>query len=427
MQPHPLKPAIAEALLLYLDKQLEDGKKWVVYEMDHPFSRMGMTCFKSESDAINYEYDHDSIVDMLNTTSIKHMQDVIRQSVELMNSELIRESIPQQTNNMNRNNLETLQKDLKTLGFDQKLIEQMEKNMEKDLPEFKLQKQMPGDKRQLDYTLHFKKSGQSDYYYFNKFNVSLTKGKALEEGQKYMVITKDEKDKASFKSFSNPSEAIEHFKMQREGAELALGKDPGNKVTLATIEKGKDKASYVSEEFRKQYYSPALTQTFFVDKGKAFTAEQAGNLIQGRSVYRDDLLNINGIAYKAWMKLELDGKKDRFGNWPSKQYHDPSYGFDLSKTLDRFTIKELDDPAKRTKLENSLRNGNQPVVTVAKDGEEVKLKVEAMPRYNNVNFYRMDGKPEKREALEKDQSVQKSLSVVKGKEKAVSEGQEMGI
>ena len=328
---------------------------------------------------------------------------------------------------MNLNNLENLKEEMKALGFKDKLIEEMEKNMEKNLPEFQLQNQLPAEKGQLDFTLHFKKSGQSEFYYFNKYEVSLNKGKSLEEGLKYMVISPGEKGKPVFRTFESPNKAIAYLKEQKGTSELAIGKDPGHKTTLATMEK--DKVNYVSKEFSKTYYSPAVVQTFYVEKGKGFTAEQAANLIQGRSVYRNDLLNVGGIPYKAWIKLDFDKPKNRFQNFTTNQYHDPSYGFDLKKVLDKFDIKELSDPAKREKLEEALKNGNRPFITTRKNGEEVKMFIEAIPRYSQINMYAENGKPEKREQFLKEPASDNKIlnGKGKGKEKELEESQGMNI
>ena len=234
---------------------------------------------------------------------------------------------------INLNNLENLKEEMKNLGFKDKLIEKMEENMRKDVPEFIFHDTFPATKGQVDLALHFKQSNQSDFYYFNKFTVSHNQGKPLEEGQQYMVITKNENGKVN----------------------------------------------YVAKEFNRTYNASPATQTIWLVRGKGFTAEQAANLIQGRSVYRDDMMNLDGETYKAWIKLDFDKGKDRFQNYSINQYHDPSYGFDINKVLDKFNIKELEDPAKKLLLEASLRNGNRPLVTVEKEGQEVKVFLEAVP------------------------------------------------
>lgn len=296
---------------------------------------------------------------------------------------------------MNVNNLQNLKSELRELGFSKELVADMEKQMQKNNPDFQLRAEADGTKRKLDFVLHFKQSSRTDYYFFNKFDVMLNKAKPLEEGQKYMVISPGEQNKPVFRKFSNPNEAIDYFKEQKGNNELAAGKDPASKTTLARMEEGK--VAFVDKDFSKVFYTPAVRQTFYPDKGKGFTAQQAANLVEGRSVYRDDLLNIAGAPYKAWVALDFEKQKDRFQNYVTRQFHDPSYGFDLAKTLDKFNIKELSDPAARQKLEESLKNGNRPMVTVMKDGQETKMLIEAVPRYSQINFYQENGKSEKRE------------------------------
>jgi hypothetical protein len=324
---------------------------------------------------------------------------------------------------MNLNNLENLREELAELRFDQKVIEDMEKSMEKNLPEFQLRHQQSADRGQVDFLLHFKQSSQSDYYYMNKFDVSLNKANPLEEGQKYLVISPGEQDKPVFRKFESPHEAIAYFKGQRGSSELAVGKDIGHKATLATMEK--DKVNYVAKDFQKTYYSPAVSQTVYVEKGKGFTAEQAANLIQGRSIYRDDMLNLGGQSYKAWVKLDFEQAKDRFDNFKTRQFHDPSYGFDLKATLEKFNIKELADPQKREQLEEAMRNGNKPLVTTMKDGQEIKVRIEAVPRYSQVNMFAENGKPEKREQFLKEPKLEQAMSQNKGKDKELAAGQEL--
>jgi hypothetical protein len=216
------------------------------------------------------------------------------------------------------------------------------------------------------------------------------------------------------------TEAIDFFKSQKGNSELAAGKDAAHKVELAKMENGK--INYVAKDFQRTFRTPAQTQTFFVDRGRGFTAEQAANLIQGRSVYRDDLLNLAGQPYAAWVKLDFDSPKDRYQNYTTNQYHVPSYGFTTHEALDKYRIKEMDDPKKQEAIMQSIENGNRPLVTTVKDGQEVKLHIEAAPRFRQINFFREDGKPEKREQFLKEPKLDQTLQLNKGKEKEQEQG-----
>ncbi|EHQ25492.1 hypothetical protein [Mucilaginibacter paludis] len=419
-------PAKAGELREHLEQQENKGYEWVVYDTDNPINtRYDLTCFLDEHEAVDHAREYQQIFnwhEAVPISSLIYDFKVVERTL-LQTEKGTYPNLSLKTNKaMNLNNLDNLKEELKELGFPKKLAEEMEKNMQKNVPEFQLRHNMPADKGQVDLQLHFKQSGQSDYYYFNKYSVTLNNAKPLEEEQKYLVISPGEQNKPVFRKFDSPHEAISYFKEQKGDSELAVGKDVGHKTTLATMEK--DKVNFVAKDFQKTFYSPAVTQNVYVEKGKGFSAEQSANLIQGRSVYRDDLLNLGGQQYKAWIKLDFDQAKDRFDNFKTKQFHDPSYGFDLKAVLDRYNIKELADPKQREKLEESLKNGNRPLITTVKDGQEVKLRIEAVPRYGQVNMFQENGKPEKREQfqvtvkndllLEKGKNTQKDLSQSRG-------------
>jgi flagellar hook-basal body complex protein FliE len=336
----------------------------------------------------------------------------------IQNEELLfHQSINQNLTSMNLNNLENLKEELKALGFKPKVAEEMQKQMEKGVPEFNLHDKVIDQNKQVDLTLHFKQSSQSEFYYLPKYSVALNTGKPLEEGHKYMVISPNpnEAGKNLVRSFENVSEAIAFFKDQRGNSELAAGKDAAHKVELARMENGK--INYIARDFQRTFRMPAVTQTFFLDKGRGFTAEQAANLIQGRAVYRDDLLKLGGEPYQAWIKLNMEQEKDKYHNFTTTQYSVPYYGFVTREVLDKYHIKEMNDPKQAEQLARSLENGNRPLITVMKDGQETKLYLETTPRYHNVNFYQEDGKSVKREDFLKVPLVDQSLKLEKGKGK----------
>lgn len=77
--------------------------------------------------------------------------------------------------------------------------------------------------------------------------------------------------------------------------------------------------------------------------------------------------------------------------------------FDVAKELDSYKINGLENEKFREDLDQQLKDGNRPVVTVTgSDGQEQKLNLESMPRYTNLNFYQSSGKPEKREQFLKE-------------------------
>lgn len=327
---------------------------------------------------------------------------------------------------MNYNNLENLKEELSKLGFGKKVTEDMQKQMEKGVSDFQLHDRVQGNKGQVDLTLHFRQSGQSENYYLNKFEVSLLNGKPLGEAEKYMVVNPDiQKDgKPVVRSFERAADAIASFKEQKGNAVLASGKDWAHKTELARMESGN--TNYVEKDFNRTFRNPEISQTVFVERGKGFTAEQAVNLIQGRAVFRDDLIKLGGEPYSAWNKLDMDSQKDKYHNFQMLQYHVPTFGFDLKETLGKFNIKELADEKKMEALVKSFEQGNRPLVTVVKDGQEAKLFAEVQPRYSQLNFFREDGRPEKREQFLKPE-FQQDQKLNKDKDKGQGKAQEQGI
>lgn len=233
--------------------------------------------------------------------------------------------------------------------------------------------------------------------------VDVTAGKApvLPPDQSYMVSTQDPEkaDKTLTKHFDNATDAIEFFKKQKGTSELGVGVDADSKQLLASKENGKD--IYLNREFAPVFNTPPVSQTFYPEKGYGFTAEQCANLVQGRTVFRGDMLTRQGEPYAAWIKLDFDQAKDDYGNRKLNNYHVPQYGFDIDKTLDRYQIKELADPAQKAELIKSFEAGNRTDVTTLKEGKEVAMKVDLSARYSSLDFFDDKGRREKREQFEK--------------------------
>jgi hypothetical protein len=331
---------------------------------------------------------------------------------------------------MNLNNLQDLKKEVTALGFSPKTADELEKNMRQLPQHFTIKDQLPGDKGQVDLTLHFHKSGVSDTYNFGKYEAVAGKVPPSAPNQSYMVLTenKDNKEKPLVKTFDSPNEAIEFFKKQKGTSELSIGESAESRHLLASKDTGK--VNFVLDDFRGAYFSPAIKQTFYVKEGAGYSASQAANMVQGRTVHRDDLINPrNGEGYKAWIKLDFEQKKDDWGNFKLKQMNDPAFGFDLEKTLKGFKIKELSDPAQKEAIMSAMKNGDRVAVTaVNREGKEVKLMAEAAPQYKTLDLYSEKGTREKRELYKKPETSQsETKSQAKGKEKDLEESRSVKI
>ncbi|MDQ2719365.1 MAG: JAB domain-containing protein [Bacteroidota bacterium] len=160
--------------------------------------------------------------------------------------------------------------------------------------------------------------------------------------------------------------------------------------------KGKESNMYFLNSYSAQLNIPNVTpenthsQTFYLNKGKGFTAKEAFNLLSDRSVNKD-LTNKEGVTYNAWVKLkptENNGEKRN----RDFQIFNENYGYDLWESLYKHPIKEMETPAAEDKLINSLKKGNLQSVTFSENGGDIKKFIEANPQYKNINIYNEDGK-----------------------------------
>ncbi|WP_162799948.1 hypothetical protein [Pedobacter jeongneungensis] len=327
---------------------------------------------------------------------------------------------------MNLNNLQNLQGEMKKLGFPEKMILEMEKQMKSGVKGFNLFERLEGDKSRLDTTLHFKQSTQSDYYYLNKYEISVPTGRELDKGEKaYVYFPDKQKDgEASVRTFSELRPAIDFFKGLEESAKLGVGKSFDYQTEVAMRE-GKQ-ISFVDQGYRSTFYSEDQRQTFYVDRGEGFTYEQGRNLVQGRSVYRENMISAKGHPYDAWIMLDRDKPRDRSGNLVTRQFTG-GYGFDLKAVLKGYKIKELSDAKVLEGLMESMRNGNRVQVSVERDGKQENLFIEPAVRYSQINFFDKEGKSVKREEfkVKKEEGLMQANG--KEKSKAKSKSKSVGV
>lgn len=209
---------------------------------------------------------------------------------------------------MNQKNLEYLTDQIKFTGFGETMQEALKDKMLSGDAEFKLNHESKYGTDIVTATLNFKKSDQSDMYFFNSYNVSLQKDTTKE----------------------------------------------------------------------------ALEQIFYINKDNNITAKEAYNLMDGRSVNKD-LKNKEGEVYNCWLKMNFK-ESDEKGDFKLNHYHQ-NYGYDLEVSLAKHPIKELETPAYKQDLINSLKKGNIQSVTFKIDGVEKKQFVEANPHFKTINVY----------------------------------------
>jgi len=161
------------------------------------------------------------------------------------------------------------------------------------------------------------------------------------------------------------------------------------------------------------------TQSFQIRNGNNITAQESFNLISGRAVHKE-MFTGNGDRYEAWLKLDFS-KKDKYNNYEVSQFHQ-NFGYDLDKAVNKFPIKELNDLEKKEQLMSSLKRGNLQQVTIEREGKDVKMYVEANPRFRTLNVKDELGNTVMREKVQKkDQTQTEKLDKALSKDKTQSQ------
>lgn len=423
---------IAGELVSFLEQQVAEGHQWVVYDTDNPISSTwDLHCFWEHSDALDFEREYQQIFNWHVAVPINELCRVLKEIEHSFKNK-----------NMNRNSLEDFKDQAKTLKIPAAMQEEIIKQMENNTPLIAVTTQLPSAKGYLEATAHLKRSGgDSEYYYLNRYDLAYNnQAKPVENGYQYAVKS-DSIDgrilpKPSIQRFDSPIAAIAYFNQQKGNSELLTAKLDGTKViegqSLATMKDGK--VDYIVKEFQPTFKNEPIRNTVFVNQGTGFSMTQSSNMLQRGSAYRDDLVSRQGAKYEAWNTYRFDEPRDNYGNLKIKQYSE-GYGFNLQKQLDNYMIKEMDNPKAAKELIAELKDGGRPVVDVVNDqGESMRLRVQAMPRFGNLNFYQLNGKPENREQFQRErkeeslgQENNSSKKLNQGKDKDAVKAQEMSM
>ncbi len=182
-------------------------------------------------------------------------------------------------------------------------------------------------------------------------------------------------------------------KMQQQLPEFTIfhqqdfGKD--NVVATLQFRKSDQADMYFFNRYslllKNENQTDPVKQTFFIHaKEDNITLKEGYNLMNGRAVHKE-MTPKEGEKYMAWVQLDFKNT-DKQGNYEKNTYHQ-NYGFDLTKVLAQFSIKELTNESHRQRLIDSLERGNRQGVTLQTNGQELKVFIEAAPKFKGLNFY----------------------------------------
>ena len=172
---------------------------------------------------------------------------------------------------------------------------------------------------------------------------------------------------------------------------LSIGKDQLSVTLYFARSKQDDSDMYFFNRYELNVKNQSVntTQTFFINnKGQSIDLNEAKNLLNGRSVYKE-LTPKDGDKYRAWLKLDF-GERDEHGN-AVMRYYNRNYGFDLKEAVGRIELKEMTDPSKMEQLYKSLQQGELVNATLLKGGKEIPIELTTDPKHHTLKMWSLDG------------------------------------
>ena len=173
---------ISGSALEQIKSELVEGNHWMAYNTASYFlDKHDVYLFFSREQADEFsksniiEYDDFSVI---NVTTIEDVLKQISNKEQL--SEIYKEWLStntnlnnQKTSFMNQKNFDYLKDQVKFTGFGDALENEIKEKMQKQTPEFQILHSAKFGNDTADATLHFKKSEQSEMYFFNRYNLSV--------------------------------------------------------------------------------------------------------------------------------------------------------------------------------------------------------------------------------------------------------------
>ncbi|HWB27715.1 MAG TPA: hypothetical protein VG738_19705 [Chitinophagaceae bacterium] len=308
-----------------------EGKQWVAYNTTfRVLDAEDLFFAKSAAEAGIFAKEKTNNLDCYSVRQFDSVHDF------LVNISQINEPnyfIEQKTNNMNNENVDFLHNQVKYAGFGEELHGALVKEIKNDPGEFKLSYSHTFGKDTMDAELNFKRSKESDLYFFNSYDVTMKR-----EGKPDMRNT----------FYINQGQSI----TLREAYNLMNGRAVEKELTRK-----------MTPEEKEQYKAE-----FKLDKSQRGQPENWEK----------------APTYKAWIKLDLD-HRDNNGNLIQKQYHE-NFGFKLEDALAKLPLRKM-DASQMHDMISSLKKGNITPVQFTVEGVDKKMHLAADPQFKAITVY----------------------------------------
>ena len=132
----------------------------------------------------------------------------------------------------------------------------------------------------------------------------------------------------------------------------------------------------------------SISQNFRVSREDSFTAKEAVNLLEGRSVKIEFDNPKTKEREPAFVKLNFEEEKNQYGNYNFQTFY-KNYDVDTVKIVENSNLI-FDKPQYRENTIKSLEKGNVVKVKFEQDGNVIEGKAVLNPQYKNLSLYDND-------------------------------------
>jgi len=184
---------IAGELIELAQIEISKGNEWIAYNtVPYFLDKADIFFFKNNDEAFEFSNNNISEFDDYHVINVKSVQDFLLQ-IPYGNSIAIQ--LPNFSNKnlsiMNEKNYDYLKNQIKYTGFGEGLQNELKEKIEKQTPEFQLYHSQKFGKDEVSATLHFKKSNESEMYFFNRYDTALKTEKDAEAMRQTFYINKE--------------------------------------------------------------------------------------------------------------------------------------------------------------------------------------------------------------------------------------------
>ncbi len=190
---------ISNTALAEINRALLEGNRWLAYNTASYFlDNHDVYMFDSKDKALEFSESNISEFDSYNVIRVSALNDVLRQIPygnhisDLLEKQRTNQTISstQNINFMNQKNFEYLKDQVKYTGFGDALENTLKERIQQQAPQFHIVHDAKIGNETALTTLHFKKSEQSDMYFFNKFNLEIKPDNSPEKMMQTFYINK---------------------------------------------------------------------------------------------------------------------------------------------------------------------------------------------------------------------------------------------